>query len=52
MTSEFSILTPNAILGYGYRAEHFWYGIEKVLAQGHHRRQWFDGRRALQAWLE
>ncbi|KAL4915053.1 CoA-transferase family III domain-containing protein [Aspergillus aurantiobrunneus] len=29
MTSEFSILTPNAMLGYGYRAEHFWYGIEK-----------------------
>ncbi|THC97656.1 hypothetical protein EYZ11_002882 [Aspergillus tanneri] len=21
--------TPNAMLGYGYRAEHFWYGIEK-----------------------
>lgn len=29
MSSEFSILTPNAMLGYGYRAEHFWYGIEK-----------------------
>lgn len=27
--SEFNILTPNAMLGYGYRAEHFWYGIEK-----------------------
>lgn len=26
---EFNILTPNAMLGYGYRAEHFWYGIEK-----------------------
>ncbi|KAH8672427.1 hypothetical protein BGZ61DRAFT_362426 [Ilyonectria robusta] len=25
---EFSILTPNAMLGYGYRADHFWYGIE------------------------
>lgn len=29
MASEFSILTPNAMLGYGYQAEHFWYGIEK-----------------------
>ncbi|RAQ67360.1 CAIB/BAIF family enzyme [Aspergillus flavus] len=29
MSSEFNILTPNAMLGYGYRAEHFWYGIEK-----------------------
>jgi hypothetical protein len=29
MSSEFSILTPNAMLGYGYRVEHFWYGIEK-----------------------
>lgn len=29
MSSEFSILTPNAMLGYGYRAEHFWYGVEK-----------------------
>ncbi|KAL2784104.1 hypothetical protein BJX66DRAFT_348642 [Aspergillus keveii] len=28
MSSEFSILTPNAMLGYGYRAEHFWHGIE------------------------
>lgn len=27
--SEFNILTPNAMLGYGYRREHFWYGIEK-----------------------
>ncbi|PLB53500.1 beta-N-acetylglucosaminidase [Aspergillus steynii IBT 23096] len=27
--SEFSILTPNAMLGYGYRSEHFWYGIER-----------------------
>lgn len=26
---EFTILTPNAILGYGYRQDHFWYGIEK-----------------------
>ena len=24
----FSILTPNAMLGYGYRVDHFWYGIE------------------------
>lgn len=29
MASEFSILTPNAMLGYGYRVEHFWYGIER-----------------------
>ncbi|KAI9928603.1 hypothetical protein MW887_001818 [Aspergillus wentii] len=29
MSSEFNILTPNAMLGYGYRADHFWYGIEK-----------------------
>ena len=29
MTVEFNILTPNAMLGYGYKAEHFWYGIEK-----------------------
>ncbi|KAL2802934.1 CoA-transferase family III domain-containing protein [Aspergillus granulosus] len=29
MPYEFSILTPNAMLGYGYRTEHFWYGIEK-----------------------
>lgn len=26
---EFTILTPNAMLGYGYNSEHFWYGIEK-----------------------
>lgn len=26
---SFSILTPNAMLGYGYRQDHFWYGIEK-----------------------
>ena len=26
---EFSILTPNAMLGYGYRRDHFWYGVEK-----------------------
>lgn len=26
---EFSILTPNAMLGYGYRHDHFWYGVEK-----------------------
>ncbi|KAI1344666.1 hypothetical protein F5Y15DRAFT_363037 [Xylariaceae sp. FL0016] len=25
----FSILTPNAMLGYGYRLDHFWYGIER-----------------------
>ena len=25
---HFSILTPNAMLGYGYKKEHFWYGIE------------------------
>lgn len=25
----FSILTPNAMLGYGYRQDHFWYGVEK-----------------------
>ncbi|KAL4881371.1 beta-N-acetylglucosaminidase [Aspergillus karnatakaensis] len=29
MASEFNILTPNAMLGYGYKAEHFWYGVEK-----------------------
>lgn len=29
MSSEFNILTPNAMLGYGYRVEHFWYGVEK-----------------------
>lgn len=26
---DFNILTPNAMLGYGYKTEHFWYGIEK-----------------------
>lgn len=26
---NFSILTPNAMLGYGYRLDHFWYGVEK-----------------------
>lgn len=26
---EFSILTPNAMLGYGYNIEHFWYGVQK-----------------------
>jgi hypothetical protein len=26
---EFNILTPNAMLGYGYDSEQFWYGIEK-----------------------
>lgn len=26
---EFSILTPVGMLGYGFRADHFWYGIEK-----------------------
>ncbi|KAI1332153.1 hypothetical protein F5Y16DRAFT_215014 [Xylariaceae sp. FL0255] len=26
---EFNILTPNAMLGYGYKPEHFWYGILK-----------------------
>lgn len=26
---EFSILTPNAMLGYGYNSDHFWYGIRK-----------------------
>ncbi|KAL1887980.1 hypothetical protein Sste5346_009862 [Sporothrix stenoceras] len=25
---DFTILTPNAMLGYGYRLDHFWYGIE------------------------
>lgn len=31
MASEdtFSILTPNAMLGYGYRQDHFWYGVEQ-----------------------
>lgn len=27
--SEFSILTPIGMLGYGYNVEHFWYGIEE-----------------------
>ena len=26
---EFNILTPNAMLGYGYNENHFWYGITK-----------------------
>ncbi|EJT75687.1 hypothetical protein GGTG_05619 [Gaeumannomyces tritici R3-111a-1] len=26
---EFTILTPNAMLGYGYDVDQFWYGIEK-----------------------
>lgn len=26
---EFTILTPNAMLGYGYDSNHFWYGIIK-----------------------
>lgn len=26
--SSFTILTPNAMLGYGYREEDFWYGVE------------------------
>lgn len=26
---EFRILTPNAMLGYGYDVDQFWYGIEK-----------------------
>ncbi|KAH7329682.1 hypothetical protein B0I35DRAFT_474252 [Stachybotrys elegans] len=26
---EFNILTPNAMLGYGYDSDQFWYGIEK-----------------------
>ena len=25
---DFTILTPNAMLGYGYREEDFWYGVE------------------------
>ncbi|OAA58434.1 CAIB/BAIF family enzyme [Niveomyces insectorum RCEF 264] len=25
---DFTILTPNAMLGYGYREDHFWYGVE------------------------
>ncbi|KAJ5248943.1 hypothetical protein N7468_000394 [Penicillium chermesinum] len=27
--AEFNILTTNPMLGYGYRSEHFWYGIEQ-----------------------
>lgn len=27
--AEFSVLTPNAMLGYGYNADHFWYGVRK-----------------------
>ncbi|KAF2021659.1 CAIB/BAIF family enzyme [Aaosphaeria arxii CBS 175.79] len=27
-SSEFRILTPNAMLGYGYNVDHFWYGIQ------------------------
>jgi hypothetical protein len=26
---EFNILTPNAMLGYGYDSDQFWYGLEK-----------------------
>jgi hypothetical protein len=26
---DFNILTPNAMLGYGFKSEHFWYGVEK-----------------------
>lgn len=26
--NSFTILTPNAMLGYGYRSEDFWYGVE------------------------
>ncbi|KAJ5624421.1 hypothetical protein N7510_000730 [Penicillium lagena] len=29
MATDFSILTPNAMLGYGYRLDHFWYGIKQ-----------------------
>lgn len=29
MAGEFNILTPNAMLGYGFKLDHFWYGIEK-----------------------
>jgi hypothetical protein len=28
MDREFNILTPNAMLGYGYRQDHFWHGID------------------------
>lgn len=27
--AEFNILTPNAMLGYGYRLDHFWYGVKE-----------------------
>lgn len=27
--ADFHILTPNAMLGYGYNADHFWYGVKK-----------------------
>lgn len=27
--SEFTILTPNAMLGYGYNVDHFWYGVTR-----------------------
>ncbi|KAF4972201.1 hypothetical protein FSARC_1183 [Fusarium sarcochroum] len=26
---EFNILTPNAMLGYGYSSDHFWYGVTR-----------------------
>ncbi|KAI8260914.1 hypothetical protein K4K56_006173 [Colletotrichum sp. SAR 10_98] len=29
LIDEFTILTPNAMLGYGYDSDHFWYGIDK-----------------------
>jgi hypothetical protein len=28
-SEEFNILTPNAMLGYGYNADHFWYGMQQ-----------------------
>ncbi|KAH7166590.1 hypothetical protein EDB81DRAFT_681488 [Dactylonectria macrodidyma] len=28
-SQEFNILTPNAMLGYGYNSDHFWHGISK-----------------------
>lgn len=27
--AEFTILTPNAMLGYGYNVDHFWYGVTR-----------------------
>ena len=27
--ASFNILTPNAMLGYGYESDHFWYGVAK-----------------------